>query len=70
LRQGTHLTWDNTDIIKKNTGTLIDASKEFSLEVNAKKTKSNLLSHHQMQGKIMAYRQQTDLLKMWHSSNI
>jgi hypothetical protein len=28
---------DNIDIIKKNTGTLIDASKEVGLEVNAEK---------------------------------
>jgi hypothetical protein len=34
----------------KNTRTLIDASKEISLEVNAKKTKSNLLSHHKNAG--------------------
>jgi hypothetical protein len=30
---------DNVDTIKKNTQTLIDASKEVSLEVNPEKTK-------------------------------
>jgi hypothetical protein len=30
---------DNIDIIKKNTKTLIDASKEVGLEVNTEKTK-------------------------------
>jgi hypothetical protein len=30
---------DNIDTIKKNTETLIDASKEVGLEVNAAKTK-------------------------------
>jgi hypothetical protein len=32
---------------KKITETLIDASKEVGLEVNAEKTKYMLLSHHQ-----------------------
>jgi hypothetical protein len=40
-------------MIKKNTETLIDASKEISLEVNAEKTKymCMLLSRHQNAGK-------------------
>jgi hypothetical protein len=33
----------NTDIIKKNTETLIDASKEVGLEVNAQESKYMLL---------------------------
>jgi hypothetical protein len=37
----------NIDIIKENTETLIDASKEVGVEVNAKKTKYMLLSRHQ-----------------------
>jgi hypothetical protein len=45
-----NLLGDNRDAIKKNKGTLIDASKEFGLEVNAKKTKYKLLSHHQNSG--------------------
>jgi hypothetical protein len=36
---------DDIDTIKKNTQTLIDASK-VGLEVNAEKTKYMLLSHH------------------------
>jgi hypothetical protein len=44
---------DNVDTIKKNKQTLIEASKEVGLEVNAKKTKYMLLSCHRMQGKIM-----------------
>jgi hypothetical protein len=35
---------DNIDVIKKNTETLIDASKEVGLEVNAEKTKYMFLS--------------------------
>jgi hypothetical protein len=38
------------DITKENTETLIDASKEVGLEVNAEKTKYMLLSRHQKAG--------------------
>jgi hypothetical protein len=38
---------DNIDTIKKNTETLIDASKEFCLDINIEKTKYMLLYHHQ-----------------------
>jgi hypothetical protein len=37
----------NIDALNKNTETLIDASKEFGLEVNIDKTKSILVSHDQ-----------------------
>jgi hypothetical protein len=37
---------DNIDPKKKNTETLIDASKEAGLEAKAEKTKYTLLSHH------------------------
>jgi hypothetical protein len=37
----------NIDTIQKHTQTLFDASKVFSLEVNAEKTKYMLLSRHQ-----------------------
>jgi hypothetical protein len=41
---------DNTDTIKKNTETLIDASKKPGPVVNAVKIKYMLLSHHQNAG--------------------
>jgi hypothetical protein len=41
---------DNVDIIKINTETLIDATKEVGLEINVDKTKYMLLSHHQNVG--------------------
>jgi hypothetical protein len=41
---------DNIDTIMKNTETLIDASKEIGVEVNADKTKYMLLSRHQNAG--------------------
>jgi hypothetical protein len=37
---------DNIDTVKKNTETLIGASKEVCLEVNSDITKYMLLSHH------------------------
>jgi hypothetical protein len=58
---------DNIDTIKKNTETLIIASKEIGLEVNGEKTKYMLLSHHQNAGQNQGIRR---ALTMWHSSNI
>jgi hypothetical protein len=43
---------DNIDTIKKNTQTLIDASKEIGLEVNTEKTKCMSLSRHQNAGQM------------------
>jgi hypothetical protein len=45
-----NLLGDNTHTIKKNTQTLIDASKEVGLEVNTEKTKYMLLSCHKNAG--------------------
>jgi hypothetical protein len=47
-----NLLGDNINTINKNTKTLIDASKDVSLEVNTGKTKYMLLSRHQNAGKI------------------
>jgi hypothetical protein len=47
-----NLLGDNMDTIKKNTETLIDASKEVDLELNVEKTKYMLLPRHQNSGRI------------------
>jgi hypothetical protein len=49
---------DNIGTIKRNTQTLIDASKEVDLEVNTERTKYMLLSRHQNAG-------QNDDIKMF-----
>jgi hypothetical protein len=41
---------DDVNLLGDNTETLIDASKEVGLEVNAEKTKCTLLSRHQNAG--------------------
>jgi hypothetical protein len=45
-----NLLGDNKDSIKKNTETLIDASKEVGLEINVHNVKYMLLSRHQNVG--------------------
>jgi hypothetical protein len=45
-----NLLGDNIDTIKKNTKSLIDASKEIGLDINVEKTKYMLLSRHQSVG--------------------
>jgi hypothetical protein len=41
---------ENIAAIKKDTETLLDASKEFGLEVNPEKTKYMFMSHSQKMG--------------------
>jgi hypothetical protein len=47
-----NLLGDNIDTIKTSTETLIDASKEVSLEIYVEKTKYMLISRHQNVGEI------------------
>jgi hypothetical protein len=65
-----NLLGDNTDTIKENTGTLIDASKEAGLEINVEKTKY-MLSYHQNVGQYRGMKiRKADLLKKWHCLNV
>jgi hypothetical protein len=45
-----NLLGDNIDPVKRNTRNLTDTSKEFGLEINIKKAKYMLSSHHQNAG--------------------
>jgi hypothetical protein len=58
--------WEITDIIEKNTETLIHATKEVGLEINVEKTKYMLLLVTRMQVKIVTEIAK-DRLKMCHS---
>jgi hypothetical protein len=44
-----NLLGDNVNIIKKNTGALIDAGKVIGIDVNIDKTKCMLLFYHSLQ---------------------
>jgi hypothetical protein len=71
LKSYTLLTYYYTiETIKKNTETLIDASKKARPEVNTEKTNYMSVSHHQNAGQNQTNKEQTEHLNMCHSSNI
>jgi hypothetical protein len=61
---------DNTDTIKKNTQTLIYASKEVGTEINPEKNKYMLLSHHQNAGQNHDIKIANRCFENGHISNI
>jgi hypothetical protein len=65
-----NLLGDNIDAMRKNTKTLIDASKEVCLEINVDKTKYMLFSRNRNVGQNRGKKKQADRLKLCHSSNI
>jgi hypothetical protein len=54
---------------RKNTEALLIASKEIGLEENAEKTKHMVMLRDQNAGKIAAYREVINALKLWNSLN-
>jgi hypothetical protein len=65
-----NLVGDNIDTIKKNTQTLINASKEVDLDVNTEKTNCMLLSRHQNAGYSLDIKIDKDVLKTWPNPHI
>jgi hypothetical protein len=65
-----NLLGDNIDTRKRNTETLIDASKEVGLEVNVEKTKYMLVSRYQNADQIRRIKITKNHLKLCHSSRI
>jgi hypothetical protein len=61
---------ENIDTIKKNTGALLDASKEFGLVVNPEKTKYMLMPRSQKIGKKHSIQIANRSFEVWQSSNI
>jgi hypothetical protein len=61
---------DNIYTINKNTGTLIDASKEVGIAVNVEKTKHMLVSRDQNAGQDRDIKIGNRSFEMCHSSSI
>jgi hypothetical protein len=55
--------------IKENTETLLGASRDVGLEINAEKTKYMIMSRHLNSGQNQNIRIAKNRLKMWQNSN-
>jgi hypothetical protein len=59
----------NTNTIKENTESLLEASRDVGLEINAEKTKCMIMSHHPNSGQDQNIRITMNHLKVWQHSN-
>jgi hypothetical protein len=62
--------WMKTNTIKRNTGALLEASREVGLEINMKETKYMVISWHQNAGQNQSLLITNKSFKMWQSSRI
>jgi hypothetical protein len=64
-----NLLGDNIYNIQEDTETLLEASKDTGLEINAKKTEYMIMSCHPNSGQNQNIRIANELMKIWQHSN-
>jgi hypothetical protein len=64
-----NLLGDSVNIIKENSGTLLEASRDIGLEINAEKTKYMIMSLHPHSRQDQNIRIAIESFEMWQNSN-